>query len=151
MTSPIPFSRYLNVRSAHSPAWLENGQRVAFLTDITGTPQVWTVDANGGWPDQLTFFTEKVWTLSAAPDGLRLICTRDIGGNERYQMFLVDRKGVEVKRISQDMNAIYHFGAWSQDGNRIAFTSNQRNGIYHLHLETQPVKKQCLASRIDPG
>ena len=138
MTSLISFSRYLNVRSAHSPAWLENGQRVAFLTDITGTPQVWAVDANGGWPDQLTFFTEKVWTLSAAPDGLHLICTRDIGGNERYQMFLVDRKGVEVKRISQDMNAIYHFGAWSQDGNRIAFTSNQRNGI-HFDVYVQDI------------
>ena len=74
------FERYLNIRSAHNPAWLEGGQRMAFLTDITGTPQVWSVDKNGGWPEQLTFFQEKVWTLSAAPDGKRLICTRDIGG-----------------------------------------------------------------------
>ncbi len=130
MTSPIPFSRYLNIRSAYAPVWLEDGQRVAFLTDITGTPQVWAVDANGGWPDQLTFFTEKNWTLNAAPDGKRMICTRDIGGNERYQMFILDSNGVEVARISHDMNAIYHFGAWSPDGNRIAFSSNERNGLH---------------------
>jgi len=139
MTSPIPFARYLNIRSAHSPAWLDDGQRVAFLTDITGTPQVWAVDAAGGWPDQLTFFTEKVWTLNTAPDGSRLVCTRDIGGNERYQMFLVDSGGTEVTRISSDMDAIYHFGAWSPDGRRIAFSSNERNGlhfdIYIQHLE----------------
>ncbi|MFN2151838.1 MAG: TolB family protein, partial [Anaerolineales bacterium] len=121
-----------------SPAWIENGQKVAFLTDITGTPQVWAVDANGGWPDQLTFFTEKVWTLSAAPDGLSLFCSRDIGGNELYQMFLVDSKGVEVMRISRDMNAIYDFGAWSQDGNRIAFSSNQRDGI-HFDVYVQDI------------
>jgi dipeptidyl aminopeptidase/acylaminoacyl peptidase len=130
MTHPIPFSRYLNIRSAYSPVWLEGSQRVAFLTDITGTPQVWVVDANGGWPDQLTFFTEKVWTLSAAPDGKHLICTRDIGGNERYQMFLIDSEGQKVVRISRDMHAIYHFGAWSPDGKRILFSSNERNGTH---------------------
>ena len=70
--------------------------------------------------------------------GLRLICTRDIGGNELYQMFLVDSKGVEVQRISHDMNAIYHFGAWSQDGNRIAFSSNERNGI-HFDVYVQDI------------
>ncbi len=124
------FDRYLNIRSAHTPVWLDGGEILAFLTDITGTPQVWSVPLEGGWPEQLTFFQEKVWTLSAAPGGTRLICTRDIGGNERYQMFLVSSDGVEVRRISESLDAIYHFGAWSHDGEQIAFTSNQRNGTH---------------------
>lgn len=132
------FDRYLNIRSAYSPAWLNGGQRVAFLTDITGTPQVWSLDAAGGWPDQLTFFKEKVWTLNPAPDGNRLVCTRDIGGNERYQMFLVSTDGAEVRRISQDLGAIYHFGAWARDRLRIAFTSNERNGL-HFDVYVQDV------------
>jgi dipeptidyl aminopeptidase/acylaminoacyl peptidase len=130
MTSELPFSQYLNIRSAYTPVWLEEGQRLAFLTDITGTPQVWAVDSQGGWPDQLTFFTEKNWTLDAAPDGKHLICTRDIGGNERYQMYLLDSRGLKVERISQDIDAIYHFGAWSPDSSRIAFSSNERNGLH---------------------
>ncbi len=124
------FERYLNIRSANSPAWLDGGAKVAFLSDITGTPQVWCVEVEGGWPDQLTFFQEKVWTLSAAPGGKRVVCTRDIGGNERYQMFLVSSDGVEVRRISESLDAIYHFGAWAHDGTRIAYASNQRNGIH---------------------
>ena len=65
MSTKFSFDRYLNIRSAHTPVWLNGGQKVAFLTDITGTPQVWSVDRSGGWPEQLTFFTEKVWTLNS--------------------------------------------------------------------------------------
>ena len=138
MSPKFGFDRYLNIRSAHTPAWLNGGQRVAFLTDITGTPQVWSLDAAGGWPDQLTFFKEKVWTLSAAPGGKRLVCTRDIGGNERYQLFLVSGDGAEVRRISQDLDAIHHFGAWDPAGKRIAYTSNERDGL-HFDVYVQEV------------
>jgi len=130
MATPLPFARYLNIRSAYAPVWIDDSQRVAFLTDITGTPQIWAVDVHGGWPDQLTFFTEKIWTLSAAPDGKQLICTRDLGGNEKYQMFWLDSAGRNVARISQDMSAMYFFGAWSPDGMQIAFSSNVRDGIH---------------------
>lgn len=121
------FERYVNIRSAYSPIWLAGG-RVAFLTDITGTPQVWTVDEAGSWPEQLTFFQEKVWALSPSPSGSQLICSRDIGGNERHQLFLVSADGAEVRRLTEDDGAIHHFGGWSHDGRRIAFASNGRNG-----------------------
>ena len=48
--------RYLNIRSATSSALSPAGDRVAFLTNISGTPQVWMIGAEGGWPDQMTFF-----------------------------------------------------------------------------------------------
>jgi len=139
MSLLFDFERYLNIRSAYTPVWLYRGQRVAFLTEITGTPQVWAVDATGGWPDQLTFFQDKVWTLDASSDGDRLICTRDVGGNERYQLFLLSGDGVEVRRLTQDDEAIHHFGSWSHDGQRIAYVSNARDGI-HFDVYLQAVE-----------
>ena len=105
------FARYLNIRSAYAPAWLGEGRRVAHLTDITGTPQVWAVDVAGGWPDQLTFFQDKVWAISAAPGGEHLICTRDVGGDERYQLFLITADGVDIDvshRFIQGDQRIFH-------------------------------------------
>jgi len=124
------FERYLNIRAAYTPAWLGGSERIAFLTDITGTPQVWSVGVGGGWPDQLSFFQDKVWALSASPEGDKLICTRDIGGNERYQLFLISADGVEVTRLTQEDEAIHHFGGWSHDGRRIAYVNNARNGTH---------------------
>ena len=70
-SSPVTPSirAFLQVRAASSPQWLDGGARLAFLTGITGIPQAWAVPAAGGWPDQLTFGTERVGGLLASPDG----------------------------------------------------------------------------------
>ena len=66
MTS-IPFENYLNVRAAFAPSWAPDGSRVAFLTNITGAPQLWSVAAGGGWPEQLTFHPDRVLGAWYAP------------------------------------------------------------------------------------
>src|SRR5688572_1045834 len=54
--APLPdVTRFLNVRAAGAPSLSPDGARVAFRTAITGVPQLWVVDAGGGWPVQLTF------------------------------------------------------------------------------------------------
>ena len=40
----ISIERYLNVRSAMAGTFRPDGERLAFLTDVTGTYQVWAVD-----------------------------------------------------------------------------------------------------------
>jgi Tol biopolymer transport system component len=44
------FARYLNIRSAYAPSFAPRGDAIAFLTNITGVPQVWQVPEGGGWP-----------------------------------------------------------------------------------------------------
>ena len=47
---------YLNIRSASSPTVSPDGKFIAYLTDVTGTNQVWKVRISSGCPEQLTFF-----------------------------------------------------------------------------------------------
>jgi Tol biopolymer transport system component len=61
--------RYLNIRSATSPTLAPGGNRVAFLMNTTGTAQVWTVAPSGGWPEQLTFYQDRVDFVRWSPDG----------------------------------------------------------------------------------
>ena len=54
------FARYLNIRITYTSSFAPDGDKIAFLTNITGVPQVWQVPSGGGWPEQLTFFADRV-------------------------------------------------------------------------------------------
>ena len=81
-----PISRYLCVRQAYGPTISSDGRRLAFLTDITGLPQIWQVPAIAGdavlWPQQLTFDPDRIAgaEYSPAPGDGRMLYARDLGG-----------------------------------------------------------------------
>ncbi len=124
------FARYLKIRTAHGATWSPDGRRVAFLTDITGVPQVWEVAASGpntgGWPEQLTFHEERVSGVEYSPVQDRILFSMDAGGNERTQLFLLTDG--EERDLTRASDAIHYFGGFSPDGGRIAYTATRRNG-----------------------
>jgi len=121
------FSQYLNIRQAYGPSFSPDGKRVSFLTNITGVPQAWVVDADGGWPDQLTFDAERVSGATFSPATDHLVFSRDVGGNENAQIFLVNADGSGERKLTHADDAVHIFGAWSKDGTQIAFTANRRD------------------------
>jgi dipeptidyl aminopeptidase/acylaminoacyl peptidase len=123
----IPFSRYLNIREAYGPSFSPNGKRVAFLTNITGVPQVWVIDDSGGWPDQITFHDERVSQARFSPTANQLVFSRDIGGNENAQIYLVNSDGSEERRLTHSDDVMHIFGSWSYDGRQISYTANRRD------------------------
>ncbi|MDH7485973.1 MAG: S9 family peptidase [Anaerolineae bacterium] len=134
----FPFSRYLNIRSAYGPSFSPDGRHVAFLTDITGVPQVWRVAADGGWPDQLTFFSERCGFVAYSPTEDQMVFGMDAGGNERQQLFLLSGDGQTIRPLTGEPEAIHHFGGWSHDGRRIAWTANRRD-VRHFDVYVQEV------------
>lgn len=151
------FARYLNIRSAHSPVLSADGKRVAFLSDITGNYQVWSVGLGDEpaqrWPTQLTFFADKVWEIHGTPAASHLIAVGDVGGNERQQFYLISNYGVDaaghmahdVRKLTTDDDAIHRFGVWSRTGEQLYYTSNARNHVdfdlYCMTLATGAVEE----------
>ncbi|CAA9407409.1 MAG: Acylamino-acid-releasing enzyme [uncultured Rubrobacteraceae bacterium] len=122
------FGRYLKIRGAWGAGWSPDGQRVSFLTEITGVPQVWEVPAGGGWPEQLTFHGERVSGAEYSPTKDEILFGMDAGGNERSQLFLLGQGGGEERDLTRDPGAIHYSGGFSPDGARVAFTATRRNG-----------------------
>lgn len=132
--------RYLNIRSAGSPTFSHNGDKVAFLTNITGTPQVWMVGAQGGWPEQLTYYPDRVDFISWSPDGTGLVFAKSRGGDENAQLYWLAPDGSDIRALTNSPKIRHNFGRWSHDGRRISYASNKRNpnffDIYMMDVAT---------------
>jgi dipeptidyl aminopeptidase/acylaminoacyl peptidase len=121
------FARYLKIRGAWGASWSPDGLRVSFLTEITGVPQVWEVASEAAsWPEQLTFYEERISAALYSPTENRLLFGMDAGGNERSQLFLLEDGQVTDLTCAPD--AIHYPGSFSPDGRRMAYTATRRNG-----------------------
>jgi len=129
------FGPYLNVKNAIFPAYAAGGEELLFLSDITGTNQVWSVAAKpaGSWPDQLTFYDERVTGIFPDPAGTSFIISRDKGGDEQDQFYLLEgdaREGVNITTLLETPEHKNNFGSWRPDGQAFSFSSNRRHTAY---------------------
>ena len=52
------------IGSATSPSFSPDGKALAFVSNLGGIPQVWTVDAAGGYPQLVTTFDDPLQLLT---------------------------------------------------------------------------------------
>jgi len=124
---PADIVRYLMARGAGQTSISPDGSRVAFSYRVTGEPQLWVVDAAGGWPKQLTFGT-GITFFRWAPDGENLLIGRDADGNEREGFYLLSADGMSERQLLPLSDAFRSFGMFSKDGSQFLFSSTERNG-----------------------
>jgi len=119
--------RYQNVRSAVVGGWDQSGTALYITTRFADVAQLHRVRSPGGARAQLTFFKEPIGQVARQPKGELIAFTMDAGGSEFAQIFILDPKTGEHRRISDGES---RNGAliWSRDGQQIAFQSTRRNG-----------------------
>ncbi|HEX6202927.1 MAG TPA: S9 family peptidase, partial [Thermoanaerobaculia bacterium] len=130
--------RFLEVRRAGAPELSPDGRRVAFSTTITGAPQLWIVDAGGGWPRQLTF-GEPVTFHAFSPAGDWIAYGADRGGNEREGFYLISPDGTRERELLAPSDAFRQFGGFSPDGTKIAYaTTGRTDRDFDIHVLDVP-------------
>jgi len=130
--------RYLSIKSCSGAAYFNSDKSIAFVTDLTGVPNVWALDISGnGWPYQLTFGEDRVSAIKPSSSREILAFTSDTGGNERFQISILSRRGRFRRRLTFNNQVIHNLGCWSPDDRFLAYTSNARDSrFYDVYVKT---------------
>jgi dipeptidyl aminopeptidase/acylaminoacyl peptidase len=120
-------NRYQNVRFGYFEGWQDDGDGVYIVTRFADVEQLHRVDAPGGARHQLTYSGEPIGDIAPQPQGNRILFTRDAGGSEFAQVFLLD-PATGVATMLTDGESRNGAVAWDRQGRRIAYQSTARNG-----------------------
>jgi len=116
---------FLALKQAWPLAFTRDGSALLIASDRPGVRQLFLVPSEGGEPEQLTDLPEPV-DGTLLPDG-RVLLSVDAGGNERTQLYLLERGG-EPEPLIVDPRFNHWTPVVSRDGAMLAYATNRGNG-----------------------
>jgi len=144
--------QYLNIKSANSPTFSPDGRQLAYLTNVSGTSQVWAVDLPNGKPRQLTNYDDNVGFVRWLPDGSGIIFGKAKGGDENTQFYWMRPDGTGVKALTDEPAVRHNFGTISADGKTIYYALNKRDRNYfHIYSIEHATGRESLIAQLPDG
>lgn len=125
-------NRSMNVEPAVSP----DGKTIAFSSDRSGKPMLFTMDTNGKNVKRLTFAGKYNSTPAWSPDGKSIaFAALDV---DHFDIFTMNRDGSNLKRMTDakkgnGRGANHESPSWSPDGRHILYMSD-RTGKNQLYI-----------------
>ncbi|MEO6655953.1 MAG: S9 family peptidase [Pyrinomonadaceae bacterium] len=139
--TPYSIQQYLNIRSASAPSFSPDGKSIAYLTNVTGTTQVWLVNLSGGKPKQLTNYDDNVSFVRWLGDSSGIIFGKAKGGDENTQFYWMKPDGGGIRYLTGDPKIRHNFAEVSSDGKTIYYASNKRNrnffDVYSMEIASR--------------
>jgi dipeptidyl aminopeptidase/acylaminoacyl peptidase len=93
-----------------------------FASDLVGHPQAFRIAAPGAWPERLAPSSDRTSPIGVTQHGLLL--THDRGGNETWQLDLLDLGSGARRPLTTDPKAIHRSVAIAPDGSRAGLSYN---------------------------
>lgn len=131
-----PIDRHLKYRALRDPMFGPDDDSIFFRRETGGQYQVWELEQPRRWPRQWTFTDTDVTFASWSPTDDKLALGMEGQGDERTQLFYVDRDTKEVTRLTDDPDTIHRWGGWSRDGSTFAYAANRRDsGVFDVYTQ----------------
>jgi dipeptidyl aminopeptidase/acylaminoacyl peptidase len=120
---------YLGLGGASFRGWHSTRRAALVTTRIGDASHLHLMDAPLAKRAALTGGVEPVKGGLMQPGGTQLLYSSDVGGDENHQLFLKDTADLKAppRRLTDGKSRNIE-ACWSRDGQRIAFSTNRRNG-----------------------
>jgi dipeptidyl aminopeptidase/acylaminoacyl peptidase len=111
-----------------------DGSEVAFSWNRSGTFEIFSAPLDGERIFQLTGANERSVWPRWSPDAKQLAFLRDRGGDERFDIWLVDRDGEHERNLTNEPGVMHRDIAWSPDGTKLGYTANAAGKGFGVHV-----------------
>src|SRR6266508_2378842 len=111
-----------------------DGAEVAFAWNRSGTFEIYSAPIERERIYQLTDAKERSVSPRWSPDARQLAFLRDRGGNECFDIWLVDRDGETERNLTNEPDVMHRDIVWSPDGSRIAYVANAGGKAFAVHV-----------------
>jgi len=108
-----------------NPTFSPDGKQLSVICDLTGTPEVWVVSVNGGWPSLVTDLPNPVTSAYWSPNSDWLALSAAPGGGLNEQQFLIRPDGTNLQRVTDGGKEDNWLDGWSPDGKSLMIASNR--------------------------
>jgi dipeptidyl aminopeptidase/acylaminoacyl peptidase len=109
-----------------SPSFSPDASRIAFISDLSGLPQIWIVPTTGGWPELVTTLDDQITSVFWSPDGEWLAFSLAPGGGMNLQVYLIRPDGTDLRLLTAGAKDNNWLGGWTHDGKQLIVGSNRR-------------------------
>ncbi len=104
-----------------------DGQRIAFISNASGVPNVWMANADGSGLKQLTHSEDQVGGVAWNPVNDTLAVDIAPGGGLNRQLYLLPATGGELQMITAGARVNNWLTGWSDDGRYLGYSSSVEN------------------------
>lgn len=121
---------FVHVETATQASFSEDGSTIAFRSNRSGVSQGYLVDSAGeaeAAAYQLTDTGGIIYRIEWRPGRNELLYIVDDGGDEQFELHLLDADSGTTRPIAARPHVIHNFGAWCPEGRRVSYGCNQRD------------------------
>lgn len=113
------------LQSATSPSLSPDGRRLAYLSNASGSPQIWIRDFRLGTAKQITDLPDPVTAVFWSPTSDRLAYSVAPGGGLNTQIFVVGADGKGARRLTAGDKDNNGLAGWTRDGSALMVDTNK--------------------------
>ncbi|HSR53320.1 MAG TPA: hypothetical protein VLV83_21045 [Acidobacteriota bacterium] len=125
-----------------APTWSPTGRQLAFISDRSGTPQIWMMDADGSNLRRLTQDGGHCDSPDWSPDGRRIAFSWQAPRQWKHDIFIIDVATGVTNQVTSGRGSAEN-PHWSPDGRHLVFQSTRTGSkqIFIVNVDGENLKQ----------
>jgi len=140
----------LDIRTPGMGYLTEDGKNLYVGWNVTGSPQVWKLNAPLSFPVQLTGGEDRTAVIGITPQG-KMLLSRDVGGEENPGIYMMDKDGGALVELFKKKKVQASLTYLAADGTYFLFSANDQDPAIYTHYRFDMETKKITEFFNQPG